>query len=69
MGKIEHDRNIHFEYTKEFIEFWKSQTREYKDTLDEGARPYGYSGMEIFFILFWIKIVEDESGKKYPFWV
>lgn len=69
MGKTQFDRNVHFKYTPEFIEFWRSQTQSYRDTLDKAARPYGYSGMEIFYILMWIKICEEESGKKYPFWV
>ena len=62
MGKISHDRHIHFPYFPEFIEHWKIQPPELKAKCREIGQPYGYSGMNVFFIWFLLYFSHNTAG-------
>lgn len=63
MSKISFERHIHFKYTPTFVEVWKQQPTALKTLLNTVARPFGYSGMNVFFVLVILYLVT-----KYGLW-
>lgn len=56
MGRISHDRTLHFDYWPLFIEHWRGLSPEFKQLCEDIGKPYGYSGMNVFysfFLQFW----------------
>ena len=52
MAKGSNDRHIHFNYFPEFIEHWEQQPQEMKTLCDSLGKEHGYTGINVFYILF-----------------
>lgn len=49
MGKISHDRHIHFNYDENFMILWNMQSDTFKNKCEELGEPYGYSPQNVFY--------------------
>lgn len=65
MGKTKHDRHIHFHYTDKFVAFYKEQPQEYKDKWDEAGRPFGYTAMNMCYVIMRIACVKESYDLEY----
>ena len=54
MGRINHERHIHFYYHPLFIQHWNEQNETFKNICRDLGEPYGYSGMNVFYIWLFI---------------
>lgn len=68
MGRIGFERHVHFNYDPKFIEFWEDQSDTFKNQLEAWGEPYGYTGINIFYIMAWVWSVQHTSGRTFkPF--
>ena len=58
MGRINHDRHLNFDYNQEFIDLYNDQPEELKAKLDEWGIEFGYTAMNVFYILCWLYMVK-----------
>ena len=50
MGKVNIDRQVHFSYGPKLLYWWGQQPESIKEKFNEVGEPYGYSGMEVFYL-------------------
>ena len=62
MGRVEHERHVHFNYFPELVDHYKEQTEEFKEVCNTIGREYGYSGLDIFYIWFVQYWSHNEAG-------
>ena len=66
MGRVNFERHIHFVYTKKFVAHYKKQTQDFKNKCDEIGKPFGYSGMNVFYCFFYQYWTFELAGKTRP---
>lgn len=49
MGKIAQPRNKHVNYIVPLTKLWRLQTDTFQEKCREVGKPYGYSGMNVFY--------------------
>lgn len=68
MGRIAHERHIHFYYTPAFLEHWAKQTPEFKQLCEDTGRNDGYTGINVFYCFFhqyWAHKLSGVTRKEY----
>lgn len=59
MGRLNHERHIHYRYSPLVQEYWSYQTEEFKQICDDVGKEYGYTGINIFYIVTIIKAIQS----------
>jgi len=62
MGRLAFERHIHFKYTKAFVNYYRTIPQEMKNTADAIGRPYGYSAMNVLFLVIKIALTLKYGG-------
>lgn len=69
MGKIKHDRKIHYDYDPELIALYNGLPEHTKSEMRAYGKPYGYSGLNIFFISFFMWGMKQYLGYTFEEWI
>lgn len=69
MAKLSLERKIHFDYSPPFVAYWNYQSQEFKNLCDELGRPYGYSGMNVFYCYLFQKCFEYFTEYHFLPWI
>ncbi len=60
MARIRIGHNVKFKYSPNFIECYKGLPQWFKTWCEELGKPFGYSGMNVFYTFFlfyrWVKV-------------
>lgn len=62
MGQLKTYHHIKFTYNSAFIALWKSMSQPTKDAFELIGKPFGYSGMNSFFIFLHIYATWTQTG-------
>jgi len=68
MGRLAQERKIHVPYPDWFVDYWKAQPDEFKNTCTDIGKPYGYSGQNVFFFFLWVKLLETDPDYTHKPW-
>ncbi len=52
MGRLANERHVHFIYFPDFIAHWNEQPAELKQLCNDIGEPYGYTGINVFYVYF-----------------
>lgn len=63
------ERRITIYYQLDFVELWRDQVDEFKSICESIGRPYGYSGMNVFYFFLCVYFLVIYGGMTLrPFW-
>lgn len=65
MGKIRIERNVGIKYDQNLVDYWNIQNETFKNKCIEIGKPYGYSGMNVFYFFLLQYAMESKVGLDY----